>query len=83
MPLMIGSVTWKHDDKGNFNGHGDCKGKLILLTFVTCNVCKDRYSVRYIMPRSSKYTTELDNELRGLSPQANYTDRATAACRRS
>jgi hypothetical protein len=22
-------------------------------------------------------------ELRGLSPQANYTDRATAACRRS
>jgi hypothetical protein len=23
------------------------------------------------------------NKLRGLSPQANYTDRATAACRRS
>jgi hypothetical protein len=23
------------------------------------------------------------NKLRGFSPQANYTDRATAACRRS
>jgi hypothetical protein len=23
------------------------------------------------------------NKLRGLSPQANYTDRATATCRRS
>jgi hypothetical protein len=26
---------------------------------------------------------ELKTKLRGLSPQANYTDRATAACRRS
>jgi hypothetical protein len=24
-----------------------------------------------------------NKQLRGLSPQANYTDRATAACRRS
>jgi hypothetical protein len=24
-----------------------------------------------------------ETKLRGLSPQANYTDRATAACRRS
>jgi hypothetical protein len=24
-----------------------------------------------------------ENKLRGLSPRANYTDRATAACRRS
>jgi hypothetical protein len=26
---------------------------------------------------------ELKTKLRGLSPRANYTDRATAACRRS
>jgi hypothetical protein len=26
---------------------------------------------------------ELKTKLHGLSPQANYTDRATAACRRS
>jgi hypothetical protein len=28
-------------------------------------------------------TRNVQNKLRGLSPQANYTDRATAACRRS
>jgi hypothetical protein len=28
-------------------------------------------------------TIELETKLRGFSPQANYTDRATAACRRS
>jgi hypothetical protein len=27
--------------------------------------------------------TKLKKKLHGLSPQANYTDRATAACRRS
>jgi hypothetical protein len=27
--------------------------------------------------------TNKTNKLRGLSPRANYTDRATAACRRS
>jgi hypothetical protein len=39
-------------------------------------------SVRNIFPRG-KYYTYKQNKLRGLSPQANYTDRATAACRRS
>jgi hypothetical protein len=29
------------------------------------------------------YITKQTNKLRGFSPQANYTDRATAACRRS
>jgi hypothetical protein len=28
MSLMISSVNWKRADKGTFNGHGDCKGKL-------------------------------------------------------
>jgi hypothetical protein len=31
----------------------------------------------------SENTEKLKTKLRGLSPQANYTDRATAACRRS
>jgi hypothetical protein len=30
-----------------------------------------------------KLNTKIKNKLRGLSPRANYTDRATAACRRS
>jgi hypothetical protein len=34
-----------------------------------------------VTKRSTENTTK--NKLRGLSPQANYTDRATAACRRS
>jgi hypothetical protein len=36
-----------------------------------------RLSMRYTLRTVVKKT-----ELRGLSPQANYTDRATAACRR-
>jgi hypothetical protein len=41
--------------------------------------------VESIMPKSKKLqqmkTTQKQNKLRGLSPQANYTERATAACR--
>jgi hypothetical protein len=29
------------------------------------------------------FPTNLTNQLRGFSPRANYTDRATAACRQS
>jgi hypothetical protein len=32
---------------------------------------------------STKTKKKLKTKLRGFSPQANYTDRATAACRRS
>jgi hypothetical protein len=38
-------------------------------------------SASLIKPRDT-FTTK-KNKLHGLSPQANYTDRATAACRRS
>jgi hypothetical protein len=31
----------------------------------------------------SQFAGHFDNNLRGLKPRANYTDRATAACRRS
>jgi hypothetical protein len=31
----------------------------------------------------SSYSRSYQNKLHGLSPRANYTDRATAACRRS
>jgi hypothetical protein len=39
-------------------------------------------------PRTRQHTPEItatkkQNKLHGLSPRANYTDRATAACRRS
>jgi hypothetical protein len=37
--------------------------------------------VHYFAIRSAK--TKKKTELRGLSPRANYTDRATAACRPS
>jgi hypothetical protein len=39
-----------------------------------------------LTPSSAALLHQLDKKktkLRGLSPQANYTDRATAACRRS
>jgi hypothetical protein len=40
-----------------------------------------------IFMKLGMYITEYEpistTKLRGLSPQANYTDRATAACRRS
>jgi hypothetical protein len=41
--------------------------------------------VRYnrVKAYAQKYTIGQKNKLRGLSPRANYTDRATAACRRS
>jgi hypothetical protein len=34
-------------------------------------------------PMRGELNIKKQNELRGCSPQANYTDRATAACRRS
>jgi hypothetical protein len=48
--------------------------------------------IRYLSGQIEKFTAwerfqslayELKKKLRGFSPQANYTDRATAACRRS
>jgi hypothetical protein len=43
------------------------------------------YLVRITVSPTQKSKTKQTNKnkLRGLSPQANYTDRATAACRRS
>jgi hypothetical protein len=37
----------------------------------------------YVGAERYKQTKQTNNKLHGLSPQANYTDRATAACRRS
>jgi hypothetical protein len=42
----------------------------------------DGYSSSSLVP-SLKYILYIKKKLRGLSPQANYTDRATAACRRT
>ena len=41
------------------------------------------YSLSIDREMSSIYTKELKTKLRGLSPRANYTDRAAAAGRRS
>jgi hypothetical protein len=38
-------------------------------------------AVQFQTSKGSRYTW--GHELRGFSPQANYTDQATAACRRS
>jgi hypothetical protein len=43
---------------------------------------------KYEIPHSQEHVTDTylpptQKKLHGLSPQANYTDRATAACRRS
>jgi hypothetical protein len=57
------------------------------------------FSTEQLIPKHSPYSwkgnnvkirlcyffnaVQANNKLRGLSPQANYTDRATALCRRS
>jgi hypothetical protein len=38
---------------------------------------------RYVQNRTYFLRNEQQQKLSGLSPQANYTDRATAACQRS
>jgi hypothetical protein len=39
-------------------------------------VSSPEYRIKYTVKKANK-------KLRGFSPQANYTDRATAVCRRS
>jgi hypothetical protein len=39
--------------------------------------------LKKIFSNENKIKKKLKTKLRGFSPQANYTDRATAACRRS
>jgi hypothetical protein len=59
-------------------------GSETVLLFVVC----DRFSFARAIIFESQYFIFLlkfpeQKKLHGLSPQANYTDRATAACRRS
>jgi hypothetical protein len=57
------------------------------LTTVASETVKLRDSTRCLLDRPADgYNRQIQtqqNKLRGLSPQANYTYRATAACRRS
>jgi hypothetical protein len=41
------------------------------------------YLFAYLLNSCISYKYKTNKKLRGLSPQANYTDRATAASRRS
>jgi hypothetical protein len=45
----------------------------------------NRFNVQSLrmLATTNKQTNKQTNKLHGLSPRANYTDRATAACRRS
>jgi hypothetical protein len=56
------------------------KIKLCTLLLITAHQCG--YFLEIIM-LFTKIEKIKQNKLRGLSPRANYTDRATAACRRS
>jgi hypothetical protein len=51
--------------------------------FTVNRVLYAAYCISHIYIRILSKKTEKKNKRRGLSPQANYTDRATAACRRS
>jgi hypothetical protein len=44
---------------------------------------QDSQGYEEISPPKVFYCFDTENKLRGLSPRANYTDRATAACRPS
>jgi hypothetical protein len=45
--------------------------------------CGISQSYKYLNTQNTQKLTKQANKLHGLSPRANYTDRATAACRRS
>jgi hypothetical protein len=64
----------------NMNGFVNTNDTIISQTKVY-NL-KDYYFYFLVLIFSTRYTLK-KTKLRGRSPQANYTDRATAACRRS
>jgi hypothetical protein len=72
-----------------------CKMFFFSFTFIKIYVTEVKLSILKINTTRTKFslicmngclqylTSKLKTKLRGFSPQANYTDRATAACRRS
>jgi hypothetical protein len=48
------------------------------------NACNESKAARFLPQRLvADEEKKTETKLRGLSPQSNYTDRATAACRRT
>jgi hypothetical protein len=47
------------------------------------NQSKEEVKKKLSSPQTQRVKKKLKTKLHGRSPQANYTDRATAACRRS
>jgi hypothetical protein len=65
-----------------------CFGIATLQTLKSIHVIISTRHVNYVFAYYDTSTIHMilqqkNNKLRGLSPQANYTNRATAACRRS
>jgi hypothetical protein len=69
----------------------DCSARPVKAAFIRClplQVCYPVHAHAYTRNPTKFYVYETTKEgvyffLHGLSPRANYTDRATAACRRS
>jgi hypothetical protein len=55
---------------------------LLLLSSLNSPPTTVQRNVKYIQVLECRFTKKTKTKLRGLSPQANYTDRATAASRR-
>jgi hypothetical protein len=62
-----------------------CRGTVQVGTNAPCRTVHVRQIKQYESDRAMmlKYSTNKTNKLHGQSPWANYTDRVTAACRRS
>jgi hypothetical protein len=52
-------------------------------TFLRSHKCRTSAIHKPTSSTNQQYTKQTNNKLHGLSQRANYTDRATAACRRS
>jgi hypothetical protein len=66
----------------------DSINQMVFLIEIERISLRQEQSVKNILFRNTNFMLLRNNnygvtELRGFSPQANYTDRATAACRRS
>jgi hypothetical protein len=66
--------------------HGAISQKMIIFIYCSvlfCSHAPQTFRTEYSRHSAFKGSTKLKTKLHGLSPRANYTDRATAACRRS
>jgi hypothetical protein len=73
-----------HTAEPSVSGHSRPEVEIAIAKFKNCkSPDNNQIPAELIQTRGETLLLEIKNKLSGLSPRANYTDRATAACRRS